>query len=107
MDNNTQNPQKSTALTSSQLAMRVGSEFFSGIIVGVVFGYGIDHIFGTKPWGMVVMILLGFMAGFRNIFKLFSLGQSTTDPVELNQNGGETPDKISKDSSKEEGNSHG
>ncbi|MBX3486607.1 MAG: AtpZ/AtpI family protein [Candidatus Paracaedibacteraceae bacterium] len=54
----------------TSLALRVGTEFVSGIIVGVVFGLGIDHLFNTKPFGLVLMILLGAAAGFRNIFRL-------------------------------------
>ena len=107
MEDNTQNPQKEIPLKGNQLVFRVGSEFFSGILVGLVFGYGIDHLFGTKPWGMVSMILLGFAAGLWNIFKLFSLGQSTSDPVQLNQNGEKTSNKTSENTSKEEGNNHG
>ncbi len=54
----------------TSLVLRVGTEFVSGIIVGVVFGLGIDHLFDTKPFGLILMILLGAAAGFRNIFRL-------------------------------------
>lgn len=78
-------PPTPTQMTGTQVAFRVGSEFFSGILVGLIFGYGIDHFFSTKPWGMVVMILLGFAAGMRNIIKLFSLGQTNGNSIELTQ----------------------
>lgn len=77
---------KEKDLTSAtSLAFRVGSEFFSGILVGLIFGYAIDYYFETKPWGMVIMILLGFAAGFWNIVKLFSFGQGPTNSLELTQ----------------------
>lgn len=74
-----QDPKKKDNITNSltQLAWRAGTEFISGILAGVLLGYGIDHFFGTEPWGMVVMIILGAMAGFRNIFKLAQPPQDT------------------------------
>jgi len=38
-------------------AWRVGTEFISGIFVGLLLGYAIDHVFGAKPWGLVVMVM--------------------------------------------------
>lgn len=53
-----------------QLVSRVGIEFVSGLFVGVLFGYVFDHYFETKPWGMIIFILLGAGTGFLNIFRL-------------------------------------
>lgn len=107
MKDNMSDPQESTNITGNRLALRVGSEFFSAILVGLFVGYGIDSLFGTKPWGMVVMILLGFLAGFRNIFKFFSLAQKGADPVHLSQNGENSPGQSLKDLKEDEGNNHG
>jgi ATP synthase protein I len=65
--------------TAIQIAWRAGTEFFSGILVGLIFGYGIDYLFSTKPWGMIIMILLGAAAGFRNIFKIVLPAQQNVD----------------------------
>jgi ATP synthase protein I len=43
--------------------MRAGSEFLAYVIAGGLLGWAIDHFVGTMPWGMVVMILLGFGMG--------------------------------------------
>lgn len=64
-NNDNQEPSK-----SYQLAWRVGIEFVSGIFVGVFFGVVVDHFCSTKPWGLIIFILLGAGAGFRNIFRL-------------------------------------
>ena len=32
------------------LALRVGTEFTSGILVGLLMGYAIDRVLGTQPW---------------------------------------------------------
>lgn len=54
-------------------AFRVGTEFTSGILVGLVIGYAVDQILGTKPWGIVVMVILGAAAGMLNIFRILGL----------------------------------
>lgn len=72
-------PPNNKSQLSSQLAWRAGSEFLSGILVGVFFGYLIDRFFATKPWGMIVMILLGAAAGIRNIFRVVNLDKKTLD----------------------------
>lgn len=43
--------------------MRAGSEFLAHVVAGAVFGWVIDHFAGTMPWGIVVMVLLGFGLG--------------------------------------------
>lgn len=50
-------------------ALKLGSEFVAGVIVGFVIGYGIDYLFGTTPWGMIVFLLLGFAAGTLNVMR--------------------------------------
>jgi ATP synthase protein I len=45
------------------LALRVGSDFTAGIIVGGLLGWGIDRSFGTTPWGLIICLALGFVAG--------------------------------------------
>ncbi len=56
---------------SSGLAMawRLGSEFISGVLVGGLIGYAIDKWFGTEPWGLIIFILLGFLAGMLNMLR--------------------------------------
>lgn len=54
-------------------AYRLGIEFLSGVLVGLFLGYAIDQIWGTQPWGLVVMALLGSAAGLLNIFRLMGL----------------------------------
>jgi ATP synthase protein I len=50
-------------------ALKLGSEFVAGVIVGVVIGYTIDRVFGTSPWGLIVFLLLGFAAGTLNVMR--------------------------------------
>lgn len=50
-------------------AMKISSEFLSAIIVGAVLGFLIDRLAGTSPWGLVVLLLLGFCAGVLNVLR--------------------------------------
>ena len=43
------------------------SEFAAGVLVGGLVGYGIDWLFGTLPFGLIIFLLLGFGAGFLNL----------------------------------------
>jgi ATP synthase protein I len=54
-------------------AYRIGIEFISGILVGLLLGYTIDHALDTQPWGLVMMVLLGASAGLLNIFRMLNL----------------------------------
>jgi ATP synthase protein I len=68
-----------SAQSGLSFAFQVGTEFTSGILVGLLMGYAIDQVFGTQPWGLVVMVLLGSAAGMLNIFRMLGLwGPSTT-----------------------------
>jgi ATP synthase protein I len=48
---------------------RLASEFAAAIIVGAGLGYLIDMVLPTRPWGMIVLLLLGFAAGVLNVVR--------------------------------------
>jgi len=50
-------------------ALKISSEFISAIVVGGIIGYLLDLLLPTKPWGMIVFILLGFCAGVLNVLR--------------------------------------
>jgi ATP synthase protein I len=51
------------------LAMRLGTDFVAGIVVGAAIGWGVDRLFGTSPWGLMVFLLLGFGAGLLSVLR--------------------------------------
>jgi ATP synthase protein I len=59
--------------TSLGIAFRFATELVAAVVVGVGTGWGIDWAFEhwaavrTRPWGMVVMFVLGAAAGIRNV----------------------------------------
>lgn len=50
-------------------AMTLSTEFVAGVIAGGILGWIVDHVFGTKPWGLIVLLLLGCVAGFYNVMR--------------------------------------
>lgn len=55
--------------SQAQLAWRMVIELVAGMGIGFGIGYGLDWVFGTKPWLMVVFILLGFIAGVKTMIR--------------------------------------
>src|SRR3569833_1509497 len=41
-----------------------------GPLGGGLLGWGLDSLFGTKPWLTLVMLLLGFGVGIRNVLRV-------------------------------------
>ena len=61
-------PERSNATGYAQ-ALRLSTEFVAGVIVGAALGWGIDHVAGTSPWGLIGFLLLGFCAGVLNVVR--------------------------------------
>lgn len=60
-------PAEATALAKG---IRISAEFMAGVILGGVLGWSVDHYLGTKPWGLVVLLLLGFATGVYNVMRV-------------------------------------
>jgi ATP synthase protein I len=50
-------------------ALRLSSEFIAAIIVGGGMGWAADRWLGTSPWGMILLLMLGFAAGVMNVMR--------------------------------------
>jgi len=51
----------------------IGITLSASVFIGFAFGYFLDtKVFGgrTKPWMMLVFLLLGVVAGFKNLYLL-------------------------------------
>jgi ATP synthase protein I len=64
----------STGVTPSSgagmgLAMRLAVDLVAGVLLGGALGWGFDRLFGTSPWGLMVLLLLGFVAGTLNVLR--------------------------------------
>ena len=52
------------------LALRVGVELVSALAIGLAIGWLLDAWLGTRPWLMLVFILLGGAAGILNVYRM-------------------------------------
>lgn len=55
--------------TQSSLAWRMVTELVVGMILGLSIGFGLDAVFGTRPWFLIVFALLGFAGGVRTMMR--------------------------------------
>jgi ATP synthase protein I len=49
--------------------MRLSAELVGGVVVGFILGWLFDRGLGTSPWGLIVFVLLGFVAGVLNVMR--------------------------------------
>jgi ATP synthase protein I len=54
------------------LGARIGVEMVVALGVGFGVGWSIDRLLGTRPWAMVVFIILGMAAGMLNVARVMS-----------------------------------
>jgi ATP synthase protein I len=47
----------------------LSSELVAGVLVGAMLGWLLDRWLGTSPWGLIVLVLLGFAAGVLNVMR--------------------------------------
>ena len=57
------------------LALRLGADFVAGVVLGAALGWGVDRLFGTGPWGLMVFLLLGFAAGILTVLRSTGLAK--------------------------------
>ena len=56
----------------------VGIEFVGAVLVSGFIGWMFDRWMGSKPWGLIVMLVLGFAAGTRRAMQ--TSNDFDTDP---------------------------
>ena len=50
-------------------AATLGFVFPLAILIGFGAGYGLDHLFHTKPWCSIIFTVLGIAAAFVQLFR--------------------------------------
>lgn len=56
------------------LGFRLSSELVAGVVVGAGIGWGFDWLLSTSPFGFIVFLLLGFVAGVVNVVRTAGAG---------------------------------
>jgi ATP synthase protein I len=47
----------------------IGISLVAATAIGLLIGYGLDWLFGTRPWLTMVFAVFGIVAGFLNLFR--------------------------------------
>ena len=51
-------------------AWRLSTELVVAVLVGTGLGYGLDKLFGTQPWILLIGLGFGFAAGVMSVFRV-------------------------------------
>jgi ATP synthase protein I len=54
--------------------LRLSGELVAGVLVGAGIGWTLDRVLGISPWGLIVFLLLGFVAGVANVVRAAGVG---------------------------------
>ena len=61
---------KSSVYSGLGQAVRIGTEVLAALIAGGGLGWLVDtYLFASGPWGLVVGLILGMIAGIRNAYR--------------------------------------
>jgi len=73
--------QASGDMSTMARGMRIATEFIAAILVGTVMGYLIDLGLGTSPWFLLILFMVGFAAGIRNVIRVVTeLNAASSSP---------------------------
>jgi ATP synthase protein I len=67
---------KAARASAMALGFRLSSELIAGVVVGAGIGWGFDRLLSTSPFGFIVFLLLGFVAGVVNVVRSAGAGQN-------------------------------
>ena len=62
-------PASRTDASAMARGLRLSMELVAGVIVGGGIGWLLDRWLGISPWGFIVFLLLGFVAGIFNLMR--------------------------------------
>jgi ATP synthase protein I len=48
---------------------RLSTELVGGVLLGAALGWVLDRWLGSSPWGLIVLVLLGFAGGVLNVMR--------------------------------------
>jgi ATP synthase protein I len=66
--------------SASNRYFNVGVELVSGVLAGVGVGLLLDWVFGTSPWGLISLFILGSAAGMLNIYRSLTREEKKEKP---------------------------
>ena len=78
-----------TGTSAGAMALRYGAEFGASVAVGIGIGLLIDHFAGTRPWGLLIMMMFGFAAGIMGVVRAYR--ELTEEAQSLSEGGPSGP----------------
>lgn len=83
----------SAGVSAGALALRYGAEFGASVFVGIMMGLGIDHFFGTEPWGLLIMMCFGLAAGILGVIRAYKELTDAANPAMSPDKTGSNPEE--------------
>lgn len=76
-------PHSEEHYSQASVAWRMVTELVVGLGMGCAIGLGLDSLFGTKPFLMIIFVLLGFAAGVKTMLRSAEeLGRTELDAAQ-------------------------
>jgi ATP synthase protein I len=63
-------------------AFKFAAELLVGVIAGGGLGWALDKHFGTAPWLMIVLVIMGFAAGLLNVVRAAQQAQAQNESLQ-------------------------
>ncbi len=63
-------------------AFKIVAELVVGVVVGGAMGWALDKALGTRPWLLVLFLILGFAAGMSNVVRTARRMQAASEPMQ-------------------------
>jgi ATP synthase protein I len=60
------------------LGWRIALEWGSAVFASYLLGCGIDYVLGIEPWGLILFLLMGNVAGLFNIYRTYKKNENRT-----------------------------
>ena len=60
-------------------ASSIGINLVLSTFVGLAIGYGLDSLFHSSPWLTIIFLILGIIAGFRELLRLANRQDNGSD----------------------------
>lgn len=77
-------PQLDNAARGSAMgqAFKIAVELVVGVLFGGLIGWALDRYLGSRPWLMMVFLVLGFAAGMMNVVRTARRMQAAAEPLQ-------------------------
>ena len=63
-------------------AFRYAADLMVGVVLGGLLGWALDRQFGTAPWIMILLVVLGFAAGLLNVIRAARKAQAANEALQ-------------------------